>query len=85
MPPPARRLDAAARIILVERGAHVSFVNDGLPSYVGCEIRERDRLLVARPKKLRDWLGIEVRERTEAAAVDPVARTRTVRDLARGN
>ncbi|HEY0969437.1 MAG TPA: FAD-dependent oxidoreductase [Gemmatimonadales bacterium] len=80
----ARRLDERARIVVVERGAHVSFANCGLPYYVGGEITDRDRLLVAKPERFRDWFGIEVRERTEAVAIDATARTITLRDLSSG-
>jgi NADPH-dependent 2,4-dienoyl-CoA reductase/sulfur reductase-like enzyme/rhodanese-related sulfurtransferase len=80
----ARRTNEQARIILIERGAHASFANCGLPYYVGGEIAERDRLLVARPERFRDWLNVELRTGHEAIAIDPVARRLVVRDLASG-
>ena len=80
----ARRTNEHARIILVERGFHASFANCGLPYYVGGEIVDRERLLVARPERFRDWLDVELRVRHEALAVDPSARRLRVRDLASG-
>ena len=44
----ARRLDENAEIVVLERGAHVSFANCGLPYFVGGEITEESKLLVDR-------------------------------------
>ncbi|OZB76458.1 MAG: hypothetical protein B7X41_21850, partial [Microbacterium sp. 14-71-5] len=49
----ARRLDERAEIVVLERGAQVSFANCGLPYYVGGEIEDRDSLLVQTPATLR--------------------------------
>ena len=46
----ARRLDESADIVMLERGAHISFANCGLPYYVSGEIARRDRLLVSTPE-----------------------------------
>jgi NADPH-dependent 2,4-dienoyl-CoA reductase/sulfur reductase-like enzyme/rhodanese-related sulfurtransferase len=80
----ARRTNEHARIILIERGAHASFANCGLPYYVGGEIADRGRLLVARPERFRDWLDVELRTGHEAIAIDGPARRLVVRDLATG-
>jgi NADPH-dependent 2,4-dienoyl-CoA reductase/sulfur reductase-like enzyme/rhodanese-related sulfurtransferase len=80
----ARRTNEHARIILIERGPHASFANCGLPYYVGGEIAERGRLLLARPERFRDWLGVELRTGHEAVAIDPAAHRLVVRDLATG-
>ena len=44
----ARRLSEEAHIVLFERGPDVSFANCGLPYYVGGQIAEREKLLVAK-------------------------------------
>lgn len=80
----ARRLSESAEIILLERGPDVSFANCGLPYYVGGEIAERDKLLVATPDRLRKRFRIDVRVRHEVEAIDRAARTVRVRDLAAG-
>ena len=80
----ARRTNERARIILIERGAHPSFANCGLPYYIGGEIADRERLLVARPERFRDWLDVELRTRHEAVEIDPSGRRLVVRDLASG-
>ena len=77
----ARRLDERAEIILLERGEYVSFANCGLPYHISGEIKSRDDLLVATPEKLNRRYNIDVRVMSEAIAVDPAAKTVTVRDM----
>ena len=50
----ARRLSEAAEIIVFERGPDPSFANCGLPYYIGGEITDRDKLLVAPQQMLID-------------------------------
>src|SRR5512135_13730 len=80
----ARRLSEGAEIVLVERGRDVSFANCGLPYYLGGEIAERDRLLVATPERLRGRYRLDVRTRTSVEAIDRRAKRVRVRDLVRG-
>jgi NADPH-dependent 2,4-dienoyl-CoA reductase/sulfur reductase-like enzyme/rhodanese-related sulfurtransferase len=79
-----RRLDEHARIVVFERGPHVSFANCGLPYYVGGEIAQREELLLHTPQSLWDRFRIEVRVRTEVMAIDRSAQTVRVRDLTTG-
>lgn len=81
----ARRLDETAEIIVFERGHHVSFANCGLPYHVGEVITDRDRLLLQTPQSLRESLNIDVRVGTEVIAIDPQARTVTVREVDSAN
>lgn len=74
----ARRLDEAAEIIVLERGAHVSFANCGLPYYVGGEIADESALLVQSPASLKASLALDVRPGHEVTAVDAAAKTVTV-------
>jgi NADPH-dependent 2,4-dienoyl-CoA reductase/sulfur reductase-like enzyme/rhodanese-related sulfurtransferase len=76
-----RRLDEEADIVLLERGDHISFANCGLPYYIGDEIRERDKLLLQTPERMRRRFNIDVRVRSEVVRVDPVRKTVTVRCL----
>jgi NADPH-dependent 2,4-dienoyl-CoA reductase/sulfur reductase-like enzyme/rhodanese-related sulfurtransferase len=80
-----RRLDETARIILLERGPHVSFANCGLPYFVGDVIHAEDNLLVTTPAALHAKLGLEVRTRHEAIAIDRTARRLRIRDLTDGH
>ncbi len=77
-----RRLDETAEIIVVERGAHVSFANCGLPYYVGEVITSRDDLLLQTPESLHARFRLDVRVRHEVVAIDPEAKTVTVCNLA---
>ena len=79
-----RRLDETARIIVLERGEHVSFANCGLPYHVGGVITDRNALILQTPASLGARFALDVRVRTEAIAIDREARTVTVRDLATG-
>ena len=64
----ARRLSEQADIVLIERGPDVSFANCGMPYYLGGEIADRDKLLVAKPAALVNRFRIDVRPRTEVEA-----------------
>ncbi|MFE5291649.1 FAD-dependent oxidoreductase [Isoptericola sp. NPDC056618] len=66
----ARRLDESAEIVVLERGAHVSFANCGLPYHVGGEIPDADRLLVQTPESLRASLALDVRTGHDVTALD---------------
>lgn len=79
-----RRRDEQVRVTVLERGEHVSFANCGLPYYVGDVITEREALLLQTPASLAARFDIDVRVRTEATAIDPAARTVTVRDVTTG-
>jgi NADPH-dependent 2,4-dienoyl-CoA reductase/sulfur reductase-like enzyme/rhodanese-related sulfurtransferase len=79
-----RRLDESAEIIVLERSGYVSFANCGLPYYIGGTIADRRRLLLQTPKSLGSRFLLDVRIHSEVQAIDPEARTVTVRDLATG-
>ena len=75
----ARRLDESAEIIVLERGAHVSFANCGLPYFVGGEIADPGALLVQTPESLRAALALDVRPGNQVIALDARDKTVTVR------
>lgn len=78
----SRRLSEDADIVVFERGPDVSFANCGLPYYIGGEIAERDELLVTTPERLRSRFNLDVRTRSSVEAIDRIAKTVRVRDLA---
>ena len=80
----ARRLSEEAHIVLFERGPDVSFANCGLPYYVGGQIAEREKLLVAKPALLRSRFNLDVRTQSSVEAIDRTQKTVRVRDLASG-
>ncbi|MCI8525954.1 MAG: FAD-dependent oxidoreductase [Oscillospiraceae bacterium] len=79
-----RRLDEKAEIVLLERGAYISFANCGLPYYVGGTITEQSALTLQTPESFRRRFGIDVRVRSEVLAIDRAARTVAVRSLDAG-
>ncbi|MFN5534928.1 MAG: FAD/NAD(P)-binding oxidoreductase, partial [Planctomyces sp.] len=81
----ARRCSEGAEIILLERDGDVSFANCGMPYYIGGEIADRSKLVVASAQLLRTRFRIDVRERSEAVSVDRAARTVRVRRLVDGS
>lgn len=70
-----RRLDENAEIILLEKGEHISFANCGLPYYIGEVIKEKDKLLVQTPEKMRERFRIDVRVNSEAIKIDAQNKT----------
>ena len=79
-----RRRDEGAEIIMIERGAYVSFANCGLPYHVGEVITQRDALLVSTPEKLHEELAIDVRTLQEVVHIDRQSKEVSVRDLKSG-
>ena len=57
----ARRLSETAEIVLLERGAYVSFANCGLPYHIGGEIPDRQQLLLKTPQDFIQRFNIDVR------------------------
>lgn len=66
----ARRMNENAEIIVFERDEHVSFANCGLPYYIGEEIAQREKLLVATPQFLERRFRLDVRVREEVLSID---------------
>lgn len=80
----ARRMNEHAEIIMLEKDDHVSFANCGLPYYIGGEIQNRAKLLVATPELFARRFRIEVRTRHEVRRIDRSAKTIQVLDRDQG-
>ena len=80
----ARRLNEEADIILFEKDEYVSFANCGLPYYLGGDIADRNKLLVATADFLRRRFRLDVRTRQEVMGIDRTNRTVTVKNHADG-
>ena len=79
-----RRLDESAEIVLLERGAYISYANCGLPYHVGDVIKTRQALLVQTPEAMRAKFRVDVRTENEAVAIDREKKTVTVKNLQNG-
>jgi len=65
-----RRNDEHARIIVLERGPHVSFANCGLPYYVSGIIANEEDLLLATPEFFKERFNIDVRTGHNVTGID---------------
>ncbi|MFA6989006.1 MAG: DsrE/DsrF/DrsH-like family protein [Candidatus Gastranaerophilaceae bacterium] len=73
-----RRLDEKAEIIIFERGKHISFANCGIPYYCGDVIKDREKLLIMTPQKLKNLLNVEARVESEVTRINRDNKTITV-------
>ncbi len=80
----ARRLSENAEIILFERGNVPSFANCGLPYYIGGEITERNKLLVAPKELLEKRFRLDVRTLQSVEKINREKKTIQVKNLADG-
>jgi len=81
----ARRCNEHARIVMFEQGEHVSFANCGLPYYIGGEIEDRSKLLLATPQRFRQRFGIDVHVRHRVTAIDRKQKRVTVENFESGH
>lgn len=75
-----RRLNESAEIIIFERGNHVSFANCGIPYFCGEVIKDKEKLLVQTPEKLKALLNIEARIQSEVIRINRNEKTVTILD-----
>jgi NADPH-dependent 2,4-dienoyl-CoA reductase/sulfur reductase-like enzyme len=79
-----RRLNEHAEIIMVERGAYISYANCGLPYHIGGIIEKESSLLVADVNTFRSQFAVDVRTGCEAANISPDNKTIELRNVATG-
>ena len=79
-----RRLDERAKIVMFEKGGHISFANCGLPYYIGGSIKNREDLLLWEPESFRRRFDIDVRVQSEVLSVDPKTKTVRVKNIPTG-
>lgn len=80
----ARRNTETASITVYERDHDISYSGCGLPYYLGGQVEQIDRLTPRDAAWFKARYDLDVRTGHEVTAVDPAARTVTVRDLATG-
>lgn len=74
-----RRIDEHASIIIIEKGAYISYANCGLPYYIGGTIPERSRLFLQTPQSFGKRFNVEVRTKEEAIQINIHQKTVQVR------
>ncbi|PKL06714.1 MAG: CoA-disulfide reductase [Spirochaetae bacterium HGW-Spirochaetae-9] len=75
----ARRLDETAEITVIEKGPYVSFANCGLPYRLSGDITKRSALILQTAEGFFSRYRVNVALKTEAIAIDRIARTVLVR------
>ncbi|MEY3185995.1 MAG: hypothetical protein RIR58_731, partial [Actinomycetota bacterium] len=75
-----RRLDESSEIVVVEKSGFVSYANCGLPYYIGGVISKEQDLLLQTPESLNRRFNLDVRVNSEVTAIDPVAKSVSVRN-----
>lgn len=80
----ARRCNEDAEILMMEKDEFVSFANCGLPYYIGGEITDRKKLLVATPEKFETWFNVRVWTHHLVMDIDRQNKTVTVLDRKAG-
>ncbi len=79
-----RRLDEKAEIVIYERSGYISYANCGLPYYIGGSISDADDLTLQTPRSFTSRFNVSVNVLHEVTAIDPAAKTVTVKNLAGG-
>ena len=79
-----RRLDADREIVILERGAYISYANCGLPYHVGDVIKNRGALLLMTPERMWERFRIDVRVQNEVTRIDREKKTVSVRKTETG-
>lgn len=79
-----RRLDENAEIVMFERDGYISFANCGLPYHIGGAIKERDKLILQSPEKMKSRFNIDVRVNSEVTGVNIKEKKVTVKSRDKG-
>jgi NADPH-dependent 2,4-dienoyl-CoA reductase/sulfur reductase-like enzyme/rhodanese-related sulfurtransferase len=76
-----RRLDEQARIIMFEKGPHVSFSNCSLPYYLGGVVASKEKLVLMTPESFKTKYNIEARVNQEVIHIHRDEKTVEVKNL----
>jgi len=75
-----RRLDEEAEIIILERGAYVSYANCGLPYYLSGTIKKKEDLIVQTPELLTKRFNLDIRNNQEVIKINRVKKVVIIQD-----
>lgn len=76
-----KRLDEKAKVVIFEKGEHVSFANCGLPYHIGGVIKDPDDLLVLTPEEMEERYGFDIKIFNEVTKINPTKKEVEVKDL----
>ena len=76
----AKRTNSEMEVVVYEKGPHISYGACGMPYLIAGDIADYRSLLARTPEQMAKQ-GVQVHVRHEVTAIDPAARTVTVRDL----
>jgi NADPH-dependent 2,4-dienoyl-CoA reductase/sulfur reductase-like enzyme len=76
----ARRTDRNLQVVVYEKSPYISYAACGMPYFVAGDIPDPHELIVRTPEQMGKQ-GVEVHVSHEVTAIEPEARTVTVRDL----
>ena len=79
----ARRVNRAMQVLVYEKSHYISYAACGMPYFIAGDIGDYHSLLARTPEQMAKQ-GVEVHVRHEVTAIDPGARSVTVRDLEQG-
>ncbi len=80
-----RRMDEHARIVIFEKGEHISYANCGLPYYIGDVITDRNKLFVQTAAAFNKRFNIDIRVMTEVVSIDASTKTVIAKNLMTGD
>jgi NADPH-dependent 2,4-dienoyl-CoA reductase/sulfur reductase-like enzyme len=76
----AKRTDRDLEVVVYEKSGYISYAACGMPYFIAGDIPDAHELIVRTPAQMGKQ-GVEVHVHHEVTAIDPGARTVTVRDL----
>lgn len=79
-----RRHSEDDKIIIFEKGPHVSFSNCSLPYYLSGVVENSDDLVMMCPEKFKSQYNIDVRTDNEVLSIDRKNKSVTIKDLKAG-
>ena len=78
------REDRNNEVIVLNKGANISYAGCCLPNYVGHVIEDKEQLIVNTPEKYEKLTGVKVYTETEAIRVNPAEKQVVARNVATG-
>ena len=79
-----RRLDEQAEILLLEKGAAVSYSNCSLPYRLSETVDQTEKLVLNTPESLHNVYNIETRAHSQAVSIDRAEKKVHIKDLMTG-